>query len=238
MAFALKVRNARADIFDCPFVSEHSTVESDKGAQQASFSNFEQVSQELDKEATAVDFREAADVVGGQYESENGREIIRITMNNRDFELRKEGLYHNDSYCGDPWTKIILYDYVRRKGRSSLTGEWITLGHFPHTASHVKAFQSNGERKVVDAFREDPNRLKARCEEMGGYETRGKVKADYLYCFDLLPNVPLYLSFMAADEEFDADCTILFDSSAEEFIDIEYLAYLLERFIDELTGKS
>jgi ArsR family metal-binding transcriptional regulator len=30
------------------------------------------------------------------------------------------------------------------------------------------------------------------------------------------------------------DCKLLFDSSAEDHIDIEYLAYLVERFAEEL----
>ena len=45
-----------------------------------------------------------------------------------------------------------------------------------------------------------------------------RVKADYSCSFDLLPHVPLYPSFWAADEEFDADCKLLFDRSAEDHI--------------------
>jgi hypothetical protein len=49
--------------------------------------------------------------------------------------------------------------------------------------------------------------------------------------------VPLYLSFWAADEEFDADCKLLFDRNADEQIDIQYLAYLVERFAAELVDN-
>jgi hypothetical protein len=77
--------------------------------------------------------------------------------------------------------------------------------------------------------------LKKSCAALGGRETEGKVNADYTCRFDLLPHVPLYLSFWVHDEEFDADCKILFDSSAQEHINIEYLAHLLERFTGELV---
>jgi hypothetical protein len=50
--------------------------------------------------------------------------------------------------------------------------------------------------------------------------------------------VPLFLSFWSADEEFDADCKILFDRSAEFHIDVEYLANLLERFTAQLAGEQ
>lgn len=235
MAFAQKVKTAGAQLTDCPFMDEDA-AQGHPSPGTESFSDYEQVSSELEKEATAVNFKETAENLGGAYAAADGRETIRIRMLNRVYELRKEGLFENDEYCPDPWTKIIIYDYVRRKGSSRLTGDWITLGHFPHTASHVKAFQSSAEKKIAGAFGSDLDGLKKRCAEMQGVEGEGKAKADYFCCFYLLPRVPLYLSFYAADEEFDAECKLLFDSGAEDYIDIEYLAYLVERFVEELVS--
>jgi len=236
MAFALKVKKSQANLADCPFMGGERPQESQPGSGAASFSSYEQVSQELEKEAMGVDFIGTAEAIGGTYESGDGKEAIRLKTINKVYELRKEGLFKNDEYCRDSWAKIIICDYVRRKGSRPLTGDWITLGHFPHTASHVKAFQSNAEKKIAAGFKKDLDGLKKRCAEMGGAETEGKVKADYICRFYLLPRVPLYLSFWATDEEFDADCKLLFDSSAEAYIDIEYLAYLLERFVEQLVG--
>lgn len=235
MAFAWKVKKSQANLSDCPHAAGEGVNEAKPGPVTGSFSSYEQVSRELEKEAVGADFREAAEAIGGTNESAAGGEAIRLKMLNKVYELRKEGLFDNDIYCRDPWTKIIIYDYVRRRGRRPLTGEWIALGHFPHTASHVKAFQSRAEKKIADGFKNDLDGLKQRCGELGGVETKGRVKADYICCFDLLPHLPLYLSFWSADEEFDADCKLLFDSSAEGHIDIEYLAHLLERFVGELV---
>jgi hypothetical protein len=98
----------------------------------------------------------------------------------------------------------------------------------------VKAFQSSAEKRISSGFARDLEGLKQRCAALGGSETEGKVRADYISRFDLLPRVPLYLSFWVADEEFDADCKLLFDSSADKHMDIGYLAYLVERFAGEL----
>ncbi|MBE7547855.1 MAG: DUF3786 domain-containing protein [Planctomycetia bacterium] len=38
--------------------------------------------------------------------------------------------------------------------------------------------------------------------------------------------------FWEADDEFSASCKLFLDSSAEDYIDIEYLAYLVERFVE------
>ncbi len=237
MAFAQKVKTAEVKLTGCPFIDADITQEQPSFGSEA-FSDYEQVSSELEKEATAVNFTETAETIGGTHEAVDGRDTIRLKMINRIYELRKEGLFENNKYCTDPWTKIIIYDYVRRKGSSQLTGDWITLGHFPDTASHVKAFQSNAEKKIGVTFGNDLNRLKIRCAKMGGVEGEGKTKADYFCSFYLLPHVPLYLSFYTADEEFDAECKILFDSGAEDYVDIEYLAYLVERFIEEIVSSS
>ncbi|MBI5846936.1 MAG: DUF3786 domain-containing protein [Nitrospirae bacterium] len=238
MAFAMKVKKAQASLGDCPFIEAGTSGETQPQQATTGFSNYEQVSADLEKEALKIDFREAAEAVGGEYQSCDNREVIRLRMLTRDYELHKDGLFMDDEYCSDAWTKIIVYDYLRRQGRKPLAGEWISLGNFPHTASHVKAFQANAERNVIETFKNDLDGLKQRCLEIGGTEIGSSIKADYTVCFDLLPRVPLYLSFWQADEEFDPDCKIQFDSAAEDHIDIEYLAYLLELFVKELTGDK
>ena len=235
MAFALKVKNAQATLSACPYVSVDVTAQSTI-AGPGNFSNFEQVADALEKEAAERNFQEAAEATGSSYETNDGKESLIVRMLNRIYIFRKDGLFEDGLPCKDVWAKIIICDYLRRKGTSSLTGQLITLGHFPHTASHVKAFQSNAEKKISERFGKNLIALSHRCLELGGMETSGRVKADFSCRFDLLPHVQLYLSFWQADEEFDAECKLLFDRSASDHIDIEYLAYQVERFAEVLAG--
>lgn len=232
MAFALKVKNAQLKITDCPYVNIKDKELLSQKPIITMDDNYERVSKELEVEAKQTDFKEAVGNVGGQFESHNGCEIIRLKMMNKPYEMRKDGLFEDGKYCHDSWLKIIIYDYIRRKGTKPLAGDWVTLGYFPNTASHVKAFQRSAEEKVAVSFNKNIAVLKVRCKEFGGIETSGKMKADYIYRFDLLPRIPLYLCFWAADEEFPASCKLFLDSSAEAYIDIEYLAYLVERFVE------
>lgn len=232
MAFALKVQNAQLKIWDCPYVSREN-MELVSGKSTVTMDdNYERVSKELEIAAKHADFKESAGAIGGHFEVKNGQEMIMLAMMNKPYEMRKEGLFEDDGYCHDSWSKIIIYDYIRRKGGRPLTGEWVTLGYFPNTASHVKAFQRSAEEKIAATFNRNINGLKICCKEMGGVETQGKMKADYICRFDLLPRIPLYLCFWEADEEFTASCKLFLDSSAEAYIDIEYLAYLVERFVE------
>ncbi len=157
IAFALKVKNAQRKIEDCPCVAEENVESVLQKPANTLDDNYERVGNELEVIATHTDFKEAAAAIGGHFEVKNGYEIIRLTMTNKSYEMRKEGLFEEDDYCHDSWSKIIIYDYIRRKGNKPLTGDWVTLGHFPNTASHVKAFQRSAEEKVAETFNKNMN---------------------------------------------------------------------------------
>ena len=231
MSFALKVKNTQRKMSECPYVKDEYEETLTQEPVVTMENNYKRVSNELEEEIKSVDFREASDAIGGNYETKNGSKVIRLKMMQKEYEVRKEGLFANDQYCQDSWSKIIIYDYVRRKGNTPLTGDWVSLGHFPNTASHSKAFQKKAESKIAEKFNSNMSGLKERCKQLEGAEVRNKIKADYVCGFKLLPHVPMYLCFWEADEEFPASCKLHVDSSAEAYINIEYLAYLLEWFV-------
>ena len=195
MAFALRVKSAKRKISECPYVNQEDDELVDQEPVVTMENNYKRVSRELEEEIKQVNLKEAADAIGANYESGKDGETIRLKMMNKEYEVSNEGLFENGSYCEDSWSKIIIYDYVRRKGEISLTGDWVSLGHFPDAASHSKAFQKNAEDKISEKFNSDLSGLVSRCNDLEGIETSGKLKADYVCGFDLLPRVPMYLSF-------------------------------------------
>lgn len=237
MAFAMAVGKSGADLSACPFMTDVEALGQETQTSTALSAGYKEVALEIEKEAVGLDFKEAAEAVGGTYISTEDSEAIRLRMVNKSYVFKKEGLFEDDVYSNDAWARIIICDYIRRRARRPQTGELIGLGYFPNTASHVKAFQANAEKKISAAFKDDTGLLKKRSVELGGTEAPNSLKADYSFRFDLFPNVPLFLFFWSKDEDFDSDCKILFDRSAEDHIDIEYLANLLERFASELAGE-
>lgn len=238
MALALKVNYAQRKITECPYIEKKDGEAFNQRSVSTLENNYRRVSRELEEEIRNIDFEEAAEAIGGDFEAGNGGGVIRLKMMNYEYEVRREGLFENDRYCHDSWSKIIIYDYVRRMGRVPLTGDWVSLGHFPNTASHSKAFQKNAEDSIAERFNNNLPALRDRCAEQGGVEVSGRIKADYVYGFNLLPHVPIYLCFWDADEEYPASCKLHVDRSAEAYIDIEYLAYLLEWFVRVLVGSG
>ena len=231
MAFALRVKSAKRKISECPYVKRTDDESVDQEPVVTMENNYKRVSRELEEEVKHVGLKDAADAIGANYENGNDGGTISLKMMNKEYEVRNEGLFEDGNYCENSWSKIIIYDYVRRKGKIPLTGDWVSLGHFPGAASHSKAFQKNAEDKISEKFNSDLSGLVSRCNGLEGDETSGKLKADYVCGFNLLPRVPMYLCFWEADDEYSASCKLYVDSSAEAYIDIEYLAYLLEWFI-------
>lgn len=231
MAFALKVKSAQRKMSECPYVKQEDEESVNEESVVTMENNYKRVSRELEEEVKHVNLKDAADTIGANYENGNDGDTIRLKMMNKEYEVRNEGLFENGNYCEDSWSKIIIYDYVRRKGEIPLTGDWVSLGHFPDAASHSKAFQKNAEDKISEKFNSNLSVLVSRCNELEGSKTSGKLKADYVCGFNLLPRVPMYLCFWEADDEYSASCKLYVDSSAEAYIDIEYLAYLLEWFV-------
>jgi len=231
MAFALRVKSAQRKISECPYVKQ----EDDESIGQESVvtmeNNYKRVSRELEEEVKRVNLKEAAAAIGGGYENRDGGGVIRLKMMNKEYEVRNEGLFDGNNYCDHSWSKIIIYDYVRMKGDTPLTGNWVSMGHFPDAASHSKAFQKNAEDKISEKFNSDLSGLVSRCSELECFETSGELKADYVCGFNLLPCVPMYLSFWESDDEYPASCKLYVDRNADAYIDIEYLAYLLEWFV-------
>ena len=129
MAFALRVKSAQRKLSECPYVKH----EDDESVGQESVvtmeNNYKRVSMELEEEVKQVDLKEAAAAIGGDYENRDGGGVIRLKMMNKEYEVRNEGLFVDDKYCDHSWSKIIIYDYVRMKGDTPLTGNWVSMGN-------------------------------------------------------------------------------------------------------------
>lgn len=82
------------------------------------------------------------------------------------------------------------------------------------------------EGAIVDAFAGRLDELAKAAEFLGGYPPEEEFPYDACYRFDALPKIPMLLLFNDVDDEFPAKCTILFQASAEVYLDGECLGML------------
>lgn len=66
----------------------------------------------------------------------------------------------------------------------------------------------------------------------------GETKANLTSRLALLPKVPLYLQFRAADADFPASCKLFVDRNATHNLGIEYIARLVAKCVEQIADAD
>lgn len=101
-----------------------------------------------------------------------------------------------------------------------------TYKDFKDAAPYVGGFKNTAERPIAGGFSGRVDKLEAACLAMGGRPFDTDVACQLAFQFQALPRVPLFLLFHDADEDFPAQCTLLFWKNAASYLDMECLAMI------------
>jgi len=85
-------------------------------------------------------------------------------------------------------------------------------------------FTTNTNKIVETSFSGRLNLLEKACRKLGARPLEDGAAYDLSLMFKALPRIPVLLRFHDGDEEFPAQCSILFRQSAEQYLDMESLA--------------
>ncbi|QTA92099.1 DUF3786 domain-containing protein [Desulfonema magnum] len=124
---------------------------------------------------------------------------------------------------------------------SEISSEWVSYRDFKDAAPFAGAFANNTEQAIAENFSGRPEALKTASRRLGGRVPDIDLSCDFSMIFDALPRVPLLLLFNDADDEFPAQCSVLFEKRAEKYLDMECLAmagWLLSDYLTEAVGGS
>lgn len=104
--------------------------------------------------------------------------------------------------------------------------QWVAFRDFKQTShfTNVNYFASDTEQAIVKHFSGNPGLLARACEKAGGHPDTTEVSYDLAVSFQALPRIGLRLLFNDKDEEFDAQCKVLFHRHSEFYLDPESLA--------------
>ena len=112
--------------------------------------------------------------------------------------------------------------------------QWQTFKDFKSAAPLISYFSDNVEKTISIHFSGRLEALKAAADALEGRPPDISLSYDLAVCFRPLPKVPLLLLYNDADEEFDADCSVLFEKRAEDYLDMECLAMVGSIFAERL----
>lgn len=104
--------------------------------------------------------------------------------------------------------------------------DWTSYRDFKNAAPLENNFMNTVERPIAREFAGRLHELQKAAKCFSGRSPDMELSYDVSVCFDVLPKIPCLLLFNDKDDEFPAQCSVLFEKRADKFLDMECLAIL------------
>lgn len=147
---------------------------------------------------------------------------------NQPYQVSGKGIFNADHNQADYVTCVILSKYILLcPDQLYLDASWCTFRDFKKEShfTNINFFNSDTTQRVITHFTRLTD-LKKACEKMNG--TDRSIDLDLSYdlsvSFNVLPRLSMLLLMNDADDDFHADCKVLFQSQGEYYLDPESLA--------------
>jgi len=228
MAFAVALAKGEVDPDECPSLPDQVRTELRGGAGQGDWR--ESLLGDLRKEVAALRFADIAAGLGCGLEDGS----LSIRCLGRDFLMDPDGTITATGPL-TPWIQILLLHYVRTRGNAALGGTWVSFTDLKAGLMKSKSFSRDCEEPLRLLFDRDPRPVERALERLGAARQQG-TPAPVAWLIFALPRVPVLLLYWPNDEEFPSKIKILFDATADRFIDVESLTFLVEGLVKNIES--
>ena len=196
---------------------------------------FEQTYKDYLSRIAGLDFNFIADTLGIKVD---GDEAV-VPFFGKPYRVSKKAITDPDGKQPHLSICVILCKYLLMCPLiEPLGGNWMAFKDFKDAAPLVNAFSNTVAGPMAQTFSGRVPELEKCGKKMGGYPPGEKFPYDLCMQFDALPKVPLLLLFNDMDDEFPAQCGVLFEKRTEKFIDMECLAMAAMLFFEYLKKES
>jgi hypothetical protein len=114
-----------------------------------------------------------------------------------------------------PYFHLVAIHYLLGAKASATAGTWISEKEVPGGATFFRGPHRIPTEMVSRPFDNDLGAFRKRCESLGG---RPLPMADAAFTFQITERIPLAVLLWCGDEEFPADCKILYDETIQEHL--------------------
>jgi hypothetical protein len=136
-------------------------------------------------------------------------------------------------------TCVILCKYlIMCPSHEPQEASWVSFKDFKDAAPLIHSFAATVSNPISKMFSGRSSALVSVCQKIGGYRPAENFSYDVSIQFDALPRVPLLLLFNDRDEEFPAQCSVLFERRTENYLDMECVAMLGVQLYNYLSVHS
>ena len=116
-------------------------------------------------------------------------------------------------------------------------GAWITFREFSGAGPLMGYFVGNTNKLIESHFAGNAGALEARCSSLGGKVVQGVSGLDLCMEMAVLPRLSIRMAFNDRDEDFPAQCSLLFQKSAETYLPMKSMAVAGTWLAGKLVGS-
>jgi hypothetical protein len=226
MPFALAVLSGDAELSDCPLLTADELTALKASVTRSDWR--EDLILKLRGEVSAIDLAGVATGLGAEM---HGDSLVLHCMG-REFVLSPAGEISTQGRM-TPWIKILLLHYVRTAGGGPLSGRWTSFAELKGGMVKSSSFLRDCEEPLRELFDRDAAKAAEALPRLGAVPCRN-FPTENAWMLFLLPKVPVVVLYWQAEEEFPSKLKILFDSTADRFLDAESLIFLVEGLVRNL----
>ncbi len=226
MAFAVALAKGEAGAESCPALTEEQRRGIVGGSGQGDWR--ESVIAGLRGEVAALRFAQVAEGLGAALR-EGG---LTLRCLGREYRVAPDGAIDAPGVAGEvaPWMRILLLHYVRTRGEARPAGRWVGFTELKAALMKSKSFTRECEEPLRALFDRDAAGAERGLERLGAVRAPG-TPAPVAWRLAALPRVPVLVLYWPAEEEFPSACKVLFDATADRYLDVESLTFLVEGLV-------
>lgn len=223
MPFALSLIKGETELSECPYLTEDEVNELKKTIVHSDWR--EELILRLRKEVRDVDFSEVASHIGAELQDK----ALMLKCMGREFLIDASGEVKTKGFI-TPWIKILLLHYIKTGGRADLSGKWVSFSELRSGMVKASSFTRDCEEPLRAMFDSDLRKVGLILGRFGA-ETRDDFPTKNTWHIRLLPKIPVVILYWPPDTEFASKVKILFDSTADKFLDVESIIFLVEGLV-------
>ena len=182
-----------------------------------------------------LDFRFLADKLDLKID---GQQVV-IPFFGKRYRLSARGITDSSNRQPHLSVSVILCKYLLMCPMiEPLGGNWMSFKDFKDAAPLIQAFYNTVTQPIAETFSSRLAELETAGKKIGGWPPADEYPYDLAMQFDALPKVPILLLFNDKDDEFSAQCSLLFERRAEKYLDMECLAMVGMHFFEYLKAGA
>lgn len=228
MPFALALIKSEAELSECPYLSEDEVNELKEKIVHSDWR--EELILKLREAVRQVDFSKVAAHIGADLR--NGTLLLKCM--GREFAIDAGGEVTAKGHI-TPWIKILLLHYIKTGGSAELSGKWVSFSELKSGMVKSSSFTRECEEPLREMFDSDTQKAETMLERFGAEEKEG-FPASHAWHMVLLPKMPVIVLYWTAESEFESRVKVLFDSTADRFLDVESIMFLVEGLVYNLEA--